>query len=114
MFADLKSVLKLEVPFIVQLGQRHMAVGDFMSLAPGAIIELPKGAEDELEVLVNNKVIGAGTAVKVGENFGVKVTFIGDLKERIQALGGTGIAKYATEPVIAKPDDQEPPIEAAA
>ena len=57
------------------------------SLAPGAIIELPKPAEDELEVLVNNKTVGTGLAVKVGENFGVRVAFIGDLKQRILALG---------------------------
>ncbi len=85
--ADLKSVLKLQVPLIVQIAERTMAFEDVMNLAPGAIIELPKHADEELAILVNNKTIGTGLAVKVGENFGVRVTYIGDLRQRIAALG---------------------------
>lgn len=72
-----------------------MTINEVLSLAPGAIIELPKGADEELEILVNNKAIGSGFAVKVGENFGLKVAFIGDVKKRIQALGG--VAPVALE-----------------
>ncbi len=85
--ADLKSVLKLQVPLIVQIAERTMAFEDVMNLAPGAIIELPKKADEELAILVNNKAIGTGLAVKVGENFGVRVTYIGDLRQRIAAMG---------------------------
>jgi flagellar motor switch protein FliN/FliY len=88
----LQSILKLEVPLIVQIADRMMAVGDVMSLTPGAIIELPKNADSELEVLVNNKQVGIGKAVKVGENFGIRVTSVGDLVERIEALGETPTA----------------------
>ena len=85
----LQSILKLEVPLIVQVADRMMAVEDVMSLTPGAIIELPKHADGELEVLVNNKQVGVGKAVKVGENFGIRITRVGDLAERIEALGDT-------------------------
>ncbi|MGP1309567.1 MAG: FliM/FliN family flagellar motor switch protein [Phycisphaerales bacterium] len=85
--AELKAIMKLEVPLIVEIGRRKMTVAAVTSLAPGSIIELPKPAEDELEILVNNKTVGTGVGVKVGENFGVKVAFIGDLKQRILALG---------------------------
>ena len=64
-----------------------MPFEEVMNLAPGAIIELPKRADEELSILVNNKAIGAGRAVKVGENFGVRVTYIGDLRQRIAAMG---------------------------
>jgi flagellar motor switch protein FliN/FliY len=87
--ARLESILKLEVPLIVQIARRSMKAGDVMSLVPGAIVELPKQADDELELLINNKVIGTGTAVKVGENFGVRVAYVGDLKQRVEAMGGT-------------------------
>lgn len=86
--ADIKAILQLEVPIIVQIAQREMTVQEVTSLVPGAIIELPKLADEELDLMVNNVEIGTGTAVKVGENYGLKVTFIGDLKERIAALGG--------------------------
>jgi flagellar motor switch protein FliN/FliY len=86
--SDLAAALRLEVPVIVRLGERTMAVADVVGLVPGAIIELPKNAEEELDLLVNNKQIGTGTAVKVGENFGIRITYIGDVRQRIAALGG--------------------------
>ena len=85
--ADLTSILRLEVPVIVVIAQRDMPVKEVLNLAPGAILELPKGADEDLEVMVNNKPIGAGRAVKVSENFGVRVTYVGDLLERIEAMG---------------------------
>jgi flagellar motor switch protein FliN/FliY len=86
--ADLKSILKLEVPLIVVIGSRKMAVREVLSLAPGAIVELPKPSDDELEILVNNKPVGTGVAVKVGENFGIRITYMGNLRDRIEALAG--------------------------
>ena len=97
----LRAILRLEVPVIVVLGSRQMNVGEVMNLAPGAIVELPKKSEEELELLVANKAIGTGRAVKVGENFGLRVSFIGDLRERIEALGGS--AQPAAAPAVAAP-----------
>lgn len=87
MGSNLDRILTLEVPIIVRLGVRQMTLGDVLSMAPGMIIELPKSSEDELDLLVNNKPMGSGIAVKVGENFGLRVSYIGDLRERIAALG---------------------------
>lgn len=88
---NVNSILGLEVPLIVVLGERRMKVSEVMGLATGAIIELPKASDEELELLVNNKAIGTGLAVKVGENFGLRITYMGDLKDRIQALGGAEV-----------------------
>ncbi len=85
--SDLPAVLRLEVPVIVRLGERTLPLAEVTALAPGAIIELTKNAEDELDLLINNKQIGTGTAVKVGENFGIRITYIGDVRERIAAMG---------------------------
>lgn len=100
--SDVRSILDLEVPVIVVLGERQMKLSDVVSMTTGAIVELPKSAEEELTLLVNNKPIGQGTAVKVGENFGIKITYIGDLHARIAALGpggaeGTGAALRKTD-----------------
>ncbi len=86
---SIESILKLEVPLIVQIAGRTMTVEEVMAMTPGAIIELPKSAADELEILVNNKEVGMGKAVKVGENFGVRVSHIGGLEQRITAMGAS-------------------------
>lgn len=99
--SDVRSILSLEVPLIVLLGERLMRTSDVVSLIPGAIIELPKNVDEELSLLVNNRTVGTGVAVKVGENFGLKVTFIGDLEQRIKAMGGGVGAARSEERVSA-------------
>jgi len=84
---DLKRILRLEVPVIVKLAERKLTLGEVMRLGAGAIIEFSKSSDEPLELLVNNKPIGVGDAVKVGENFGLKITQIGDVKEIIRSLG---------------------------
>lgn len=87
MAPNLDRIMALEIPIIVRLGERPMSLGEVVSMVPGMIIELPKNAEEELDLMVNNKPIGSGIAVKVGENFGIRISFIGDLATRIRALG---------------------------
>lgn len=87
----LDAVLKLSVPIIVRLGERQMTVRDVVTLVPGSIIELPKNAEAELDLMVNNRVIGLGSAMKVGENFGLRITRIGDAGQRLAAAKGASV-----------------------
>lgn len=88
MASDVTAILRLEVPVIVRLGERTMTVTEVLGLVPGAIIELSKSADEELDLLINNKQIGTGSAVKVVENFGIRINYIGDVRQRINALGG--------------------------
>ncbi len=84
---ELSTILRLRVPVVVQIGHCEMPMEKVLSLGPGAIIELEKPAEDDLDLMVNNKLIGHGRAVKVGENFGIRITSIGTAAERVQAMG---------------------------
>ena len=85
---ELSRILRLEVPVIVKLAERKLNLSEVMRLGTGAIIEFTRGNEEPLELLINNKVIGVGEAVKVGENFGLKITQIGDVKQLIRSMGG--------------------------
>lgn len=85
---EIKTILKLSVPVIVQIGERKMPLEGILSLSPGAIVELNKSADDELPLLVNNKVVGTGMAVKVGENFGIRIETVNSAESRVDALAG--------------------------
>ncbi len=85
---DVKTILNLTVPVIVQVGQQKVAMDDVLTLCPGAILELNKSAEEELDLLINNIKIGTGVAVKVGENFGFSVTNVGSPSDIVKAMGG--------------------------
>ena len=98
MTQSLDRLMSLEVPIIVRMGERLMTLGDVLSMVPGMIIELPKHAEEELDLLVNNKVVGSGRAVKVGENYGIRISFVGDVRSRLSALGPCGEASPQAAP----------------
>ena len=87
MATDIATILKLTVPLIVLVGQRQTPLNDILALGPGAILELNRSSEDDLDLLVNNKTIGKGTVVKVGENFGIRITRIDSKEQRIEAMG---------------------------
>jgi len=84
---ELKRILRLQVPVIVKLAERKLLLSEVMRLGVGAIIEFIKSSEEPLELLINNKPIGVGEAVKVGENFGLRIKQIGDVKQVIASLG---------------------------
>ncbi len=107
MTADLKSIMKLEVPIVVVLGQRPLKIEEIRNWVPGSIIELGNGADDDLEVRVNNRAVGTGAAVKIGENFGIQLNYIGDPRRRIAAMGPARTPEQAE-------NDKEADAEAAA
>jgi flagellar motor switch protein FliN len=84
---DPRRILRLQVPVIVRLAERTMPLAEIVNLSSGAILEFDKPAEAELDLMINNKCIGQGQAVKCGENFGLRITAIGSVRDRIVALG---------------------------
>ncbi len=83
---ELGRILRLRVPVIVRLAERKLTLAEVMRLGAGAIIEFSKSSDQPLELMINNKVIGQGDTVKVGENFGLKISSIGPVRDVIQSL----------------------------
>lgn len=86
---DIARILKLTVPVNATLAERNMPVEAILSLTVGSIIEFDKPFDSELSLRVGNREIGAGHAVKVAENFGIRLTQIGSVQDRIDAMGGS-------------------------
>lgn len=93
MSRTIQQLLTLEVPVIVRVGSTRMALADVMALSPGSIIEMGKHADEELDLLINNRHVGFGVAVKIGENFGVEITYLGDPMARGNETQGPTIAQ---------------------
>lgn len=85
---SLERILRIHVPVHVNIAERTMDVASIMELNVGSILEFGKAADSDLQLVVVNECIGCGQAVKVGENFGLQITTIGSMTERIHALGG--------------------------
>ncbi|MCG8407171.1 MAG: FliM/FliN family flagellar motor switch protein [Phycisphaerales bacterium] len=82
------KILDLRVPLFVRLAERPMPICDIMQFGPGTILEFDRTVDSELDLMINNCQIGSGVAVKVGEHFGLRIARIGNVKERIDSLGG--------------------------
>ena len=82
----IRRILKLKVPVVVRLAARSMLLGEIMKIMPGTILEFPRTVDEELDLLVNNHQIGHGVAVKVNERFGLRVSYIGDVRRRLTSL----------------------------
>ena len=95
MATDVQTILKLRVPVIVEVGRLSLPVSEVLNWIPGAIIEVPKKAEEPLTLHVNNKPVGTGSAVKVAENFGIRIESLKSPAERVKALGEAADAAEA-------------------
>lgn len=84
--AELSRILQIRVPVIVKLAERKIDLQEVLRLSTGSIVEFHKSSDDPLELLINNKAIGIGIAVKVGENFGIKLTQVGDVRQIVAAM----------------------------
>ncbi|MDM8006206.1 MAG: FliM/FliN family flagellar motor switch protein [Phycisphaerae bacterium] len=83
---DPHRILPLEVPVIVTLAECTMPLSKILTLSPGSIIEFDKPSDELLDLMINNRPVGRGQAVKVGENFGLRVTVVGSVTSRVDAM----------------------------
>lgn len=83
---ELSRILQIRVPVIVKLAERKIDLQEVLRLSTGSIVEFHKSSDDPLELLINNKAIGIGIAVKVGENFGIKLQQVGDVRQIVAAM----------------------------
>jgi flagellar motor switch protein FliN/FliY len=79
--------MRVEVPVIVKLAERKLSMSEVLRLGVGSIIEFEKSNDEPLHLMINNRTIGVGEAVKVGENFGLRIRQIGAMKDLVQAMG---------------------------
>lgn len=75
--SPLHRISKLPVEAIVRLASKKIELKQLMSLCPGSLIAFDKPCEDPLDLYINNQIYCQGEAVKIGENFGLKVDQVG-------------------------------------
>lgn len=84
--ANLARILELDVPVSAVLAERPLPVETILQIRPGTILEFDVPFGSDLSLVVGNRVLGSGQAVKVGEHFGLRITTIDTVRLRIEAL----------------------------
>lgn len=78
--------IKLNVTF--EVGRAKMLISDLLTLGQGSVIELHRLVGDELDLLVNGKLVAKGEVVVINEKFGCKISNIIPPEDRVRHMGG--------------------------
>lgn len=85
---EVARILGLTVPCSVILAQRDMSIQSILAITVGTIIEFNVPFDADLTLYIANRSIARGQAIKVGENFGIRIHKIDSIEHRIDALAG--------------------------
>ncbi len=83
---NLDLILDISLDIKVELGRSNKKIREVLELGPGSVVELDKLAGEPVDILVNNKLFAKGEVVVNDENFGVRITDILSIADRIEAL----------------------------
>jgi len=76
-------IMDVPLEVTVELGRTHKLIKDILKFSPGTIIELDTLAGEPIDILVNGKFVAKGEVVVIDENFGIRVTDIISVENRI-------------------------------
>ena len=86
--ANVEFLLDIRLHVTFEVGRAKMLISDLLTLGQGSVVELHRLVGDELDFMVNGKLIAKGEVVVVNEKFGCRVTSIVPPEDRIKYLGG--------------------------
>lgn len=72
----LDLVEHVKIVMSVSIGSAEMSVAELFALGSGKVITLDKHVDAPVDLCVNGRVVGRGTLVAVGDQFGVRVAEI--------------------------------------
>ena len=79
-------LLDVELPVSVSFGKTEIAMKDVLKLTTGSIVELNRGVNEPVEVLVNHCLIARGEVVVVEGNYGVRIQQIISRTDRLRSV----------------------------
>lgn len=83
---NLDFILDISLQISVHVGGTRMLIKDLLQLGQGSIIELNKMANEPMDVLINDKLIARGEVVVVNDKFGIRLTDVLSLMDRVEQL----------------------------
>ena len=83
---NLDMILDIPVDVHVEVGHTRVKVQEILRLDVGSVVELNRVAGHPADIIVNGKLIGQGDVVVVNENFGIRVTKLAGLEERLSSV----------------------------
>jgi flagellar motor switch protein FliN len=71
---ELRHFLDIPMKISVQLANRNMKVRDILQLQPSSIVDLPKSAGENVDILINERLIAFGEVMELEGSTGIRLT----------------------------------------
>jgi flagellar motor switch protein FliN/FliY len=72
-----ETLMHLPLTASVVLAEKTLKMRDVLALRPGEVLEFPRRADDPLELRVSGRALAEGSAVKIGDRFGLRIGSMG-------------------------------------
>lgn len=82
----MELLLDVDLPVSISFGRAQLPMKDVLKLTTGSIVELNRGVNEQVEVLVNQCLIARGEVVVVEGNYGVRIQEIASREDRLRSL----------------------------
>src|SRR5580704_9610373 len=83
---NLALLMDVQLPVAIRFGETEMMLEDIVKLGVGSVIELNSGIDEPVELIVNGKCLARGEVVTIDGFYGVRITEITNVGERITTL----------------------------
>jgi len=83
---NLDVILDVPVTISMEIGRTQINIRNLLQLNQGSIVELDRFAGEPLDVLVNGTLIAHGEVVVINDKFGIRLTDVISLSERVKRL----------------------------
>ena len=71
---ELPGLPELPLTAAAVLAEKEMPLGDALGLRPGDVVAFPRRADDPLELRIGGRTVARGSAVLLGEHFGLRLS----------------------------------------
>jgi len=71
---ELRDFMDVPLRVTVQLGERQMKVRDILQLQSSSVIDLPKSAGENVDILMNGKLVAFGEVMELESSTGIRIT----------------------------------------
>ena len=85
---DLKLLLGMPLTMTFEVGRAKMSISNLLSLGQGSVLDLHRLVGEDLDILVNGKLIAQGEVVISNEKFCAKITNVISPDERVKKMAG--------------------------
>ena len=84
--ANLAALMDVQLAVSIRFGETEMLLEDVVKLGIGSVIELNSAVDDPVELIVNGRCFARGEVVTVDAFYGIKITEITSVGERIKSV----------------------------